>query len=235
MHKAFHFLAAVTALSLTACSGPNITPQDVALQKEQIASEERKEVAKAKADKAEVDAIAKLDPAQQGMAFSSKMMRDVVALVIGKDERKPMGFYEMKERIAAQQNALIDKTTDRVLDASLIGGGIAAAHDLGKHAINKAGDRIKIKGDNNAIELNKTNARSRTDTNQIGDNNNTGPSDANAAGPDKSSTVTEIAAPEEPVVEEPEVPEGEFVPTEPPAHFDDLPVDIPEIPTEVTE
>lgn len=227
MRKAFHFLAAVTALSLTACSGPKITPQDVALQKEQIASEERRAVAKAKADKAEADAIAKLEPNQQGMAFTTKMMRDVVALVINKDEKKPMGFYEMKYAIATQQNELVDKTTGRVLNASLIGGGIAAAHDLGKHAINKAGDRIKIKGDNNAIELNKTNARSRTDTNQFGDNNNTGPSDANAAGPDKSSTVTEIAA-----TEEPEVPEGEFVPTEPPAHFDDLPVDIPEIPAE---
>ncbi len=32
--------------------------------------------------------------------------------------------------------------------------------------------------------------------------------------------------------EEPEIPEGEFVPTEPPAEFDNLPVDIPEIPEE---
>lgn len=32
--------------------------------------------------------------------------------------------------------------------------------------------------------------------------------------------------------EEPEIPEGEFVPTEPPAEFDDLPVDNPEIPEE---
>ena len=49
-------------------------------------------------------------------------------------------------------------------------------------------------------------------------------------GPDKSSTVTEVVAPEEPVVEE-----GEFVPTEPPAEFDDEPIDIPEIPVEEAE
>ena len=160
--------AIVILLSLCACSGPKITVEDVALQKEQIASEERKEVAKAKADKAEVEAISKLDPAQQGMAFSSKMMRDVVALVIGKDERKPMGFYEMKTAIAGQINTLIDKTTGRVVDGSLIGGGIYAFTDVAKHGMDKTGDRVKVEGDNNAIELNKTNARSRTDTNQFG-------------------------------------------------------------------
>lgn len=220
MSKTLAAIIALAALPLVGCAGPKITAQDVALQKEQTASEERREVAKAQADKAEVDAIGSLDPIQQGMAFTSKMMRDVVVAVLEKDNKRPMGFYEMKERIAAMQNALVDKTTGRVLNASLVGGGIAAAHDLGKHAIDKAGDRVKVEGDNNTIESNKTNAKSKTDTNQIGDGNNTGPSDSQASGPDKSTNTTIEAPPE------PELPEGEFTPTEPP-DFPDGPVEIP--------
>lgn len=53
-----------------------------------------------------------------------------------------------------------------------------------------------------------------------------------ASGPDKSSVTNNELAPEEPVVEEPECEEGEFMPTEPLAVFDDLPIDIPEIPAE---
>ena len=63
----------------------------------------------------------------------------------------------------------------------------------------------------------------------MGDGNSTGAVDASTVGPDKSSTVTEVVAPEEPKVEEPEVEEGEFEPTEPP-DFDDEPIDIPEVP-----
>ena len=66
----------------------------------------------------------------------------------------------------------------------------------------------------------------------MGDGNSTGAVDASTVGPDKSSTVTEVVAPEEPKVEEPEVveeEEGEFEPTDPP-DFDDEPIDIPEVP-----
>ena len=58
------------------------------------------------------------------------------------------------------------------------------------------------------------------------------PGCAAISGPDKSSTVTEVVAPEEPKVEAPEEgEEGEFEPTEPP-DFDDEPIDIPEVPVE---
>ena len=49
----------------------------------------------------------------------------------------------------------------------------------------------------------------------------------------KSETIHEAAEPEVPEVPE-EGEEGEFVPTEPPAEFDDEPIDIPEIPAEGT-
>lgn len=230
MNKTLAAVLILAAMPLVGCAGPKITTEDVALEiaRENIAREER--LAQQAADEREVEAIAQLDPVQQGMAYMAKQMKDLVVAVINKDKRSAMGFYDSKAAIAGQQNALIDKLTGRVLKASVVGGAIWAATDVAKAGMDKAGDRVKVEGDSNAIELNKTNARSRTDTNQIGDNNNTGPSDANAAGPDKSSTVTEIAP--EPVVEEPE---AEFAPTEPPASFDDEPIDIPEIQVEAAE
>ena len=45
-------------------------------------------------------------------------------------------------------------------------------------------------------------------------------------------SIVQMMAEADPVPEVPEVPADEFKPTEPPAHFDDLPVDIPEIPDE---
>jgi len=226
-------LAAIAILlSLCACAGQKITTEDVALEiaRENIAREER--LAQQAADEREVEAIAQLDPVQQGMAYMAKQMKDLVVAVINKDKRSPMGFYDSKAAIAGQQNALIDKLTGRVLKASMVGGAIWAATDVAKHGMDKAGDRVSLEGDNNSAELNRVSSKSHTDTNQIGDGNNTGPSDAKASGPDKSSVTNNELAPEEPEIEEPEGEEGEFTPAEPPAHFDDLPVDIPEIPEE---
>ena len=227
-------LAAIAILlTLTACAGPEITQMDVALEASRAAAEDRRIEAKARADEQEILAISRLDPVQQGMAFMAKQMREMTVALTDKGKQQ-MGFYDMKANVAAQQNALIDKTTGRVLKASVVGGAIWAAIDLAQHGMDKAGDKVTMTGDNNATEINRVDAKSKTATSQIGDANATGPSDAVASGPDKSSTVTEVVAPEEPKVEEPEVEEeeeGEFVPTDPP-DFDDEPIDIPEVPAE---
>ena len=223
-------LAAIAILlTLTACAGPEITQMDVALEASRAAAEDRRIEAKARADEQEILAISRLDPVQQGMAFMAKQMREMTVALTDKGKQQ-MGFYDMKANVAAQQNALIDKTTGRVLKASVVGGAIWAANDLAQHGMDKAGDKVTMTGDNNTTEINRVDAKSKTSTSQIGDANATGPSDAVASGPDKSSTVTEVVAPEEPKVEGPEEgEEGEFVPTEPP-DFDDEPIDIPEIP-----
>lgn len=226
-------LAAIAILlSLCACAGPEIKAEDVALEQARADADKEKVVAKAQADIAEIEAIGSLDPTQQGMAYAAKMMRDVVGFVLDKDNKKPMGFYEMKERIAAQQNALVDKTAGSVLKTSLVYGAIDAGRDVAKHGIDKAGDTVHATGDGSSVEVNRISSKSKTDTNQLGDNNSTGAVDASTTGPDKSSVTNNELAAEEPVVEEPEGEEGEFVPTEPPAEFDDLPIDIPEVPEE---
>lgn len=212
MKKSRMTLSALSVLPLIGCAGPTITVEDVALETNRLTIQREERLAKEAADTKELEALASLDPTQQGMAYMAKQMKDLVIAVINKDQRQAMGFYDAKASIAGQQNNLIDKLTGRVLTASVVGGAIWAATDVAKHGMDKAGDRVKVDGDNNAIELNKTNANSRTDTNQFGDNNSTGPSDANASEPDKSSTVTEVIGSEEPElpkIEEPKVEDDE--------------------------
>ena len=210
MKKSRMTLSALSVLPLIGCAGPTITVEDVALETNRLTIQREERLAKEAADTKELEALASLDPTQQGMAYMAKQMKDLVVAVINKDQRQAMGFYDAKASIAGQQNNLIDKLTGRILKASVVGGAIWAATDVAKAGMDKTGDRVKVDGDNNAIELNKTNANSRTDTNQFGDNNVTGPSDANASEPDKSSTVTEVVGSEEPElpkVEEPKVEE----------------------------
>ena len=165
-----------------------------------------------------------------------KQMKEMMVAVLEQGKKVPMGFYDMKTSIAQSQNATVDKTIGRVVTLTTAGTAMFVAGDVIKHGQDKIGDRINA-GEGSTVEVNRISSKSKTDTNQLGDNNSTGAVDASTTGPDKSSTTTEVVAPEDPVVEEPEVEEpegeeGEFVPTEPPAEFDDLPVDIPEIPAE---
>lgn len=227
--KKFLVVVSFPAL-LIGCAGPKITEQDVQLELASLAIERENRLAQEAEGNKELNSLSKLDATQLGMAFMAKQMKDVVVAVLNKDNRKRAGFYDMKIAVASQQNALAESLTGKALRAATTGGAIWAATDVVKHGMDKAGDKVTMTGDNNATEINRVSAKSKTSTSQIGDANSTGPSDAQANGPDKSSTVTEVVAPEEPVVEE-----GEFEPTEPPAEFDDLPVDIPEIPVEESE
>ena len=81
--------------------------------------------------------------------------------------------------------------------------------------------KIKMEGDGNV--LNQDSGNAYQDGSAALDTSRTDNS---------GQTYNEYLAPEEPEIPEGEVPEGEFVPTEPPAEFDDLPIDIPEIPAE---
>ena len=221
------FLVAVSFPAiLVGCAGPKITTQDVELERASLAIERENRLAQEAEGNKELNALSKLDATQLGMAFMAKQMKDVVVAVLNKDNRKKAGFYDMKIAIASQQNALAESLTGKALRAATTGGAIWAATDVVKHGMDKAGDKVTMTGDNNTTEINRVEAKSKTSTSQIGDANSTGPSDAQANGPDKSSTITEVVAPEEPVGEE-----GEFVPTEPP-DFDDEPIDIPWFPAE---
>ena len=225
MKKLFSMVCLGTLL--TGCGGVELTPEHIAVERDRQTKEVRLAEEKSKIDKQEMEAIESMPDEVKGMAYMGKQMKEMFALVVDGSKKGEMTFYEYSNSIAKQKNDLARtgiKTGSGLLTKVGLGWLIS---DTIQNGQDKAGDRIQT-GDGAVINKTKTESKSRTDTNQIGDGNGTGNVDASTTGPDKSSK-TEVIAPEPEI---PEVPEGEFVPTEPPAHFDDLPVDIPEIPIE---
>ena len=163
------------------------------------------------------------------MGYMGKQMKELFAMVVDSGKKKAMNFYEYSDSITRQKNDLAKYSIKTGAGLVTTGGLAYLGSEVLMHSQDKAGDRIST-GDGATLEHNRISSKSKSDTNQLGDNNQTGAVDASTTGPDKSSVTTEVVAPEVPEV--PEVPEGEFVPTEPPANFDDLPVDIPEVPVE---
>ena len=103
-----------------------------------------------------------------------------------------------------------------------IGGGMS---------IDSGGGDIKLSGAGNNVKMDGKTGGSMS-FNGMNFNGAEGESSASYG----NQTTAPAVAEEEPLLEE-ELPEGEgpageFVPTEPPAHFDDLPIDIPEVPEE---
>lgn len=222
MKKLFSMVCLGTLL--TGCSGVELTPEHIAVERDRQNKEVRLAEEKSKIDKQEMEAIESMPDEVKGMAYMGKQMKEMFAMVAEGSKKGEMTFYEYSNNIAKQKNDLARtgiKTGSGLLTKVGLGWLIS---DTIQNGQDKAGDRIQT-GDGAVIEHNRISSKSKTDTTQLGDNNSTGNVDASTTGPDKSS-VTEVVAPE------PEIPEEEFVPTEPPAHFDDLPVDIPEVPVE---
>ena len=122
---------------------------------------------------------------------------------------------------------------EAVKDVSLVGVPVVAAGKAIKHLANAVGDKTTVQttGDNNKFESSKTHINNEVVTKALAEGASPTVSAtpaATTASPSTSSTVHEAA----PEPEVPEMPAGEFTTTEPPAHFDDLPVDVPEIPVE---
>lgn len=168
-------------------------------------------------------AIAQMDPSQQGVAVMAEGMRAMAEALAGKgDPCAPgMNAHEARARIAASQNEAATGLVGSLVRGTLIGVGIVEGADVIKTAIKGAGDRTNIQGDGNSYAQERVTSNADTTTKNFGENGTATSGAPTVSGPDKSSTVTEIVAPELP-----EEPEGEFVPTEPP-DFPEGPVEIP--------
>ena len=227
-------LAAIAILlTLTACAGPEITEQDSSMANAAALSRNYCVDARSRGEAARMAAIAQMDPSQQGVAIMAEAMRaQAEALGSKGDPCAPgMNAHEARARIAASQNEAATGLVGSLVRGTLIGMGIVEGADVIKTALKNSGDKTSIAGDGNNYAQERVTSDATITTKNAGDGaaNSGAPT---VAGPDKSSTVTEVVAPEEPKVEEPEEgEEGEFVPTEPP-DFDDEPIDIPEVPAE---
>ena len=166
----------------------------------------------------------------RSVAIMAEAMRAQAESLAGKTDPCATGMnaHEARARIAASQNEAATGVVGSLVRGTLIGMGIVEGADVIKTALKNSGDKTSIAGDGNSYAQERVISDATITTKNAGDGaaNSGAPT---TTGPDKSSTVTEIA-PEEPKVEEPEEgEEGEFVPTEPP-DFDDEPIDIPEVP-----
>jgi hypothetical protein len=230
MNKTLAAVLTLAALPLVGCAGPEITAEDASMANAAALSRNYCVDARARGEAARMAAIAQMDPSQQGVALMAEAMRAQAEALAGKSDPCATGMnaHEARARIAASQNEAATGLVGSLVRGTLIGVGIVEGADVIKTAIKNGGDKTHIAGDGNSYAQERVTSNADTTTKNFGENGTATSGSPTTTGPDKSSTVTEIAP-------EPELPEGEFVPTEPPAEFDDLPIDIPEIPAEAAE
>lgn len=229
MNKLFNFIiASCVAVSLVACAGPKITAEDVKMETSKKELEEKRLVAKEKSDIEKYKAIGKLPPEQASLVLMGENITKLAEMVVSKDKPQGMGFYDMKASVAGSQNRTLGDVTRGILTTTVAATGIIAGADVIKSISKNAGDGIKVTGDNNSINREKNSVTNAPVANGDGSASVAGGNDSGYKPDNSQETIHEAVEPEVPE----EVEEGEFVPTEPPAEFDDEPIDIPEIPSE---
>ena len=183
-------------------------------------------------------AIGNMPESQQGMALMGDAMARQSENLSGKDPcGQGMGAYDIRAIEVKEKNETARSGMKAAATGSAILYGIDRASAVAEKGIKSAGDRVSQTASEGST-VGYTQERVTSDATITTKNAGDGTAISGAptvAGPDKSSTVTEIAPdPELPKVEwiDVEEPGGEFVPTEPP-DFPDGPVEIPG--PEVTE
>lgn len=235
MNKLFNFIiASCVAVSLVACAGPKITAEDVKMETSKKEMEEKRLAAKEKSDIEKYKAIGKLPPEQAGLVLMGENITKLAEMVVSKDKPQSMGFYDMKASVAGSQNRALSDVTRGILTTTVATTGIIVGADVVKSISKNAGDGIKVTGNNNSVNSEKNSVTNAPVANGDGSASVAGGNDSGYKPDNSQETIHEAVEPEVPEeIEEPkEGEEGEFVPTEPPAEFDDEPIDIPEIPSE---
>lgn len=229
MNKTLAAVIALAALPLVGCAGPEITAEDASMANAAALSRNYCVDARARGEAARMEAIAQMDPSQQGVALMAEAMRAQAEALAGKGDPCATGMnaHEARARIAASQNEAATGLVGSLVRGTLIGVGIVEGADVLKTAIKGAGDKTKVKidGNDNKYDSAKTHINNEVVTKSFAEGASpsvTATPAATTASPSTSSTVHEAA--ELPEIEEPEVEE----PTERNMWW----VDIPEIPTE---
>ena len=224
MNKTLVAAIALTALPLVGCAGPKITEQDATMANAAALNRNYCVNARAQGEARRIEAIAKMDPSQQGVALMAEAMRAQAEALAGKTDPCATGMnaHEARARIAASQNEAATGLVGSLVRGTLIGMGIVEGADVLKTALKNSGDKTSIAGDGNSYAQERVTSDATITTKNAGDGTATSGAPT-TTGPDKSTSPVVEATPE---VEEVEEPEGEFVPTELP-YFPAGPVDIP--------
>ncbi len=193
---------------MVACAGPKITPMDVELERARSESKQMNMVNQQRIEIAKMEAISKLPPEQIGLVMMGESMAKIVEMVITKDDKQPMGFYEMKASVAKSQNDSLSSITGSVITGAIATTGIIVGGDVIKKLGSKTGG-IEVKGDGNTVNQER-NTTSFNPTSIGGDSSVTEPStgirqDSSVVHPAPEAPAHELADPETPKVEAPKV------------------------------
>lgn len=227
-------LAAVLVLAAisSGCAMSKMEATDVALEQARAESRAACVRARADADQARMQTISGMDPGSQGYALMADAMARQAEALGGKDPcASGLGAYEARVAEVQSRNRVVEKLGGKLITGSIVGAGIWTAGRIAEKGIEQAGDKVsQTATEGSSITYTQERVTSNADISNraLGEGSSANTTAPSVSGPDKSST-TVVEAPE-PVVAEPEVPGGEFEPTEPPAEFDNEPIDIPEIP-----
>ena len=232
MNKTLAAVLILAALPLVGCGMSEITQADVALEDSRARSRTACVEARARAEEARMHAIGNMPEAVQGMAMMGDAMARQSENLSGKDPcGQGMGAYDIRAIEVKEKNETARSGMKAAATGSAILYGIDRASAVAEKGIKSAGDRVSqtaSEGSTVGYTQERVTSDATVTTKNAGDGTATSGSPT-TTGPDKSSTVTEIAPePELPKVEwiDVEEPGGEFVPTEPP-DFPDGPVEIP--------
>ena len=180
MTRTLPSLLLLIMLSVSACAGPKITAEDVAIARYQAESQQACYRAQA--------AQAQQYPDARDAALI------VMAQALAGRGNNPCGVtnvYDARAQIATTQNQVAGAVIGNVATATMATAGIIAGADVLKTAVNNAGAKTttNITGDHNSATHTSYDTRAHTDNNvSAGDNSPVSVRNPPVTGPDLSST-----------------------------------------------
>ncbi len=180
MTRTLPSLLLLIMLSVSACAGPKITAEDVAIARYQAESQQACYRAQA--------AQAQQYPDARDAALI------VMAQALADRGSNPCGVtnvYDARAQIATAQNQAAGGAVSSLVNGTVITAGIVAGADVLKTAVNNAGAKTttNITGDHNSATHTSYDTRAHTDNNvSTGDNSPVSVRNPPVTGPDLSST-----------------------------------------------
>lgn len=180
MTRTLPSLLLLIMLSVSACAGPKITAEDVAIARYQAESQQACYRAQA--------AQAQQYPDARDAALI------VMAQALAGRGSNPCGVtnvYDARAAIATAQNQAAGGVVSGLVNGTVITAGIVAGADVLKTAVNNAGAKTttNITGDHNSATHTSYDTRAHTDNNvSAGDNSPVSVRNPPVTGPDLSST-----------------------------------------------
>lgn len=185
MRRNYMAALGVIASLLSACAGPKITAEDVAIARYQAESQQACYRAQA--------AQAQQYPDARDAALI------VMAQALAGRGSNPCGVtnvYDARAQIATAQNQAAGGAVSNLVNGTVITAGIVAGADVLKTAVNNAGAKTttNITGDHNSTSHTSYDTRAHTDNNvSAGDNSPVSVRNPPVTGPDLSQTTVHEA------------------------------------------